>query len=367
MARQLEDLAQAGTVARSLMGVVELEDLLGLCAALVSDCVSCQSSTVAVYEARQEAIGLMVRTHPGDETAPALCWLRTPLESGVLCRAAHTQKSIHIEEVAESTLLDPDENQWWPEGRLLVIPTPCRGQSVGVAVLHRPADSPDFSAQDLKHLTELAKLMGPAILTAKVHHQQRCAIYASLEAVAEATEDRSPGVKGHAVRVLAYAQQTVPALDLTQAQIGALQIAARLHDLGWVTVPDGTVNHIGPLTESQWERVRRHPEAGANFLKPLDFFGEVGEIIRAHHESYDGTGYPDLKAGEEIPLLARLLAVADAFDAMTSPRPHRAAMSLDEALDQIQRLAGQQFDPRMAGALAAVPKEILAQIQASHR
>jgi response regulator RpfG family c-di-GMP phosphodiesterase len=367
MARQMEDVAASANVARSLMGVIELEDLLGLCAELIGDRVTCQTSTVALYEVQEAAIGLMVRARPDEEDPPALCWLRSPLRSGILCRAAETGKSVHVEAITESVLVHGDEKALWQEGRLLVVPIPARGHALGVAVLHRPADAEDFGVQDIKDVTELAKVMGPAIMTAKMHHHQRCQIYAALESITEAIETRDPYLKGHSLRVLAYAQQIAPAIDLTQPQIGALQISARLHDLGRIIIPEFVVNHPGPLTPDQWEIVRRHSEAGANFLKTLDFFGEVADIVRAHHESYDGTGYPDMRAGEEIPVVARLLAIADAFDAMTSPRPYRAVMSIDDALEQIRRLGGQQFDLRMAEALLAVPRETLQQIQTSHR
>ena len=115
---------------------------------------------------------------------------------------------------------------------------------MGVAVLHRAADQGDFTAQDVKAVTELGRTIGAAILTAKVHHQQRCQIYATLEAIAEAVESRDPGLAGHAGRVLAYAEQMGPALELAQAQVGALQIASRLHDLGRIIIPD-SVTHAG--------------------------------------------------------------------------------------------------------------------------
>jgi response regulator RpfG family c-di-GMP phosphodiesterase len=367
MARQMEDMAASANVARSLMGIIELEDLLGLCAELIGDRVPCLTSTVALYEVQEAAVGLMVRAHPDAEDPPALCWLRSPLRSGVLCRAAETGNCVHIDNIAESVIVHNDEKSLWREGHLLVVPIQARGHAMGVAVLHRAADAEDFGAQDIKDATELTKVMGPAIMTAKIHHQQRCQIYAALESITEAVENRDPYLKGHSRRVLAYAQQIAPAMELTQPQIGALQISARLHDLGRIIIPEFVVNHPGSLTPEQWEVVRRHPEAGANFLKALDFFGEVADIVRAHHESYDGTGYPDMRAGEEISVVARLLAIADAMDAMTSPRPYRAVMSIDEALEQIRKLAGQQFDPQMAEALLAVPRETLAEIQASHR
>ncbi|MCX5682736.1 MAG: response regulator, partial [Planctomycetota bacterium] len=287
MARQMEDVAASANVARSIMGIIELEDLLGLCAELIGDRVTCQTSTLALYETHEAAVGLMVRARPESEDPPALCWLRSPLRSGVLCRAAETGKSVHVDAISESVLVHTDEKALWQEGRLLVVPVPAHGRAVGVAILHRPVDGPDFSAQDIKDVTELAKVMGPAIMTAKMHHSQRCQIYAALESITEAVENRDPYLKGHSARVLAYAQLIVPAIELSQPQIGALQIAARLHDLGRIVIPEFVVNHPGPLSPEQRETVRGHPEAGANFLKALDFFGEVADIIRAHHESYD--------------------------------------------------------------------------------
>jgi putative nucleotidyltransferase with HDIG domain len=367
MARRMDGVAVAADVARTLMGVIELEDLLGLSAEIIGDRIACQTSTLALYETRENAVGLMVRANPETDDPPALSWLRTPIETGVMCRAAQTEKSIHVEDIATSALLDSQETELWPEGRLLVVPVARQGLTVGLAVLHRLSHEPDFAADDVKHLTELAAVMAPAIQTAKLHHRQRCRIYASLERISDAVESRDGYLKGHSVRVQAYAMPIATSLELHQSQIGAVQIAARLHDIGRITFPESAVNHPGPLTDEQWAIVRKHPDAGAEFLSPLEFLGEVGDIIRSHHESYDGTGYPNRKAGEEIPVVSRVIALADAFDAMTSPRPHRGALTIDEARKQIRQLAGQQFDPQAAQAFLAIPVDALAQVQADSR
>jgi putative nucleotidyltransferase with HDIG domain len=284
-----------------------------------------------------------------------------------LCRAAQGSKTIHINDIASSALVGDQEKELWPEGRILVVPIPYQGQPVAVAVLHRSADSEDFTAADVKTAAELAKVMAPAILTAKLHHRQRCQIYGTLEAVADAVENRDPYLKGHSARVLAYAQQIATALELSQPQMGALQIAARLHDIGRIALPESAVNHLEPLTEEQRDIVQQHPAAGAEFLKPLEFLGEVGDIIRAHHESYDGTGYPDRKAGNEIPMVARILTVADTFDAMTSLRPHRQPLSLEEAKSHIRRVSGEQFDPQVVKAFLSLSDDVLEEIRDSRR
>ena len=368
LARQLEEVARTADAARSLMGIVELEDLLGLAAELVGDAASCRTASIALFDPGEAAVGLLVRAYPdGDDSGPTLCWLRSPIRSGIMCRAAQARRAVHVESVGDSVLIDPQEKDLWPEGRLLAVPILYQETPVAVAVLHRTPGQPKFESQDIRRVAGLVKTMGPPILTAKVHHRQRCQMYAAMECVAEGAEERDPYRRGHGARVQAYAQPVGEALQLPQAQIGALQIASRLHDIGYVAVPESAFCHPGPLTEDQWALVRRHPEAGERFLKPLDFFGEVGAIIRAHHESYDGTGYPDGKAGTEIPPVARIIAVADAFDAMTSPRPYRAALSIQEALERLRQVSGQQFDPEAVEAFVGLPLESLASIQAAFR
>jgi response regulator RpfG family c-di-GMP phosphodiesterase len=367
MIRQIKDVARVADVARAIMGVIEVEDLLGLCAEIIGDRVTCRTSTVALYETQENAVGLMVHAQPTEDEPPRLCWLPSPIRSGILCRAATSGKSIHIEDIASSGLVHAQEREFWRQGRLLLVPVPYQRTVVAVAVLHRAAEDEDFGVPDIKSVTEVAQVMGPAIRGAKAHHRQRCSVYTTLEGIAEAVDRRDEWMRGHSGRVLAYAMPVGSAVGLKQFQIGALQIAARLHDVGRLVIPDSAVNHKGLLTDEQRDVVRRHPEAGAGFLKHLDFFGEVAEIVRAHHESYDGTGYPDRKAGEEIPLVARVIAVADAFDAMTSPRPYRDAMDIDQALEQIRRLAGEQFDPRVAQALLEIPAEYLTEVHDSGR
>jgi response regulator RpfG family c-di-GMP phosphodiesterase len=367
MARQLDELALVSGVAKTLLGVVDLEDLLSLCAELVGDQVTADTSVIGLFEPQEGAFGILARAHPTGDEPPSLCWLRKPIQAGVMCRAVQTQKCIHIEDIASSVLLDEQEKHLWPTGRLLVVPIPHGDSAAGAAVLHRAPGSDDFRAFDIQRLTKLVEVMGPPILCARAQHVQRCRIYSTLEAMVDAVECRDPYLRGHSARVLAYCQPLAQAMELSQPQMGAIQIAARLHDLGRMVIPEAVTNHPGPLTEDQWEIVRQHPEAGAALLRNLSFLGNVAEVIRAHHESYDGTGYPDLKAGEEIPVLARVIAVADAFEAMTSPRPHRPAMSIEDALAQLGKLSAEQFDPRIVDLFINIPLATLRDIHASYR
>jgi HD-GYP domain-containing protein (c-di-GMP phosphodiesterase class II) len=129
-----------------------------------------------------------------------------------------------------------------------------------------------------------------------------------------------------------------------------LEQAAMLHDMTKLELPKAILNKAGPLTDDEWQKIQRHPELGYDMVRNAPFLRQAGEIILCHHERYDGGGYPRGLKGEEIPLTARVFAVADAYGAMTSDRPYRKAVSHAAAVREIRGSAGTQFDPRVVDA-----------------
>ncbi len=150
-------------------------------------------------------------------------------------------------------------------------------------------------------------------------------------------------------------------LDYPGGSMSDLQRGALLHDIGKIGIPDAILRKPGPLTEEEWEIMRQHPEFGRRMLAGIPFLAEPLEIIYAHQERYDGTGYPQGLAGEAIPLGARIFAVVDAFDAMTSDRPYRKAQPLEVARQRIVENSGTQFDPAVVDAFMAIPEAVWVQ------
>jgi putative nucleotidyltransferase with HDIG domain len=130
-----------------------------------------------------------------------------------------------------------------------------------------------------------------------------------------------------------------------------------LHDIGKMGLRDDIINKPGPLTPEEWVQMKLHPVVGAQIVEKMEFLTGAIDIVRHHHESWDGKGYPDGLAGENIPLTARIVTVADSFDAMTTDRPYRKALTIAEALRRIEEGAGVQFDPRLAKVFVAYVKE----------
>lgn len=175
---------------------------------------------------------------------------------------------------------------------------------------------------------------------------------ATLIDLARAFEARDPYSSGHAARVTALAEVIAARLGWDDDQIEVLRIGAALHDIGKLALSDSILRKPGPLSERELDEVRAHPEEGARMLGLIGTLREAVPCVLHHHERWDGCGYPAEHAAEAIPAAARVLAVADAFDAMTSDRPYRPALSPERAVAELQRCGGTQFDPDVVEVFA---------------
>ena len=177
-------------------------------------------------------------------------------------------------------------------------------------------------------------------------------------ALADAVDSKNSVTGGHLRRLVAYAVGLGRHLDLGEHDILILRYGAILHDIGKISVKESILVKPVQLTEQEWAEVRMHPLTGERICAPLRFSSEIGRIIRHHHERWDGKGYVDGLAGTEIPLLARVISVVDAFAAMTSDRPYRSALPLDEALENLKAGAGSQWDPEIVAAFLEIARDV---------
>ncbi|MBI4300312.1 MAG: response regulator [Chloroflexi bacterium] len=184
----------------------------------------------------------------------------------------------------------------------------------------------------------------------------------AIEALVAALDIRDAGTEGHCRRVVDYTLLLAKAMGIEEksSMWNAIEYGALLHDIGKIGLPDDILRKPGPLNEAEWERVKLHPEQGYRVLQGIPFLRNAAEVVYSHHERFDGTGYPSGLAGDAIPLGARIFAVADAFDAITSARPYRPARPLEDAVEEIERSRGSHFDPKVVEAFLTILPELTA-------
>jgi HD-GYP domain-containing protein (c-di-GMP phosphodiesterase class II) len=168
---------------------------------------------------------------------------------------------------------------------------------------------------------------------------------ATMKSLAQVVEAKDATTRGHLDRTQAYGLALARRVDPELAARPEVAYGFFLHDIGKVGVPERVLCKPGPLTDEEWEVMRAHPLIGAQIVEPIRFLGGAVEIVRSHHEWFDGRGYPRGLRGEQIPLAARIFSVADSFDAMTSDRPYRSALPFEKANEEVRDGAGTQFDP----------------------
>ncbi|MGQ9572747.1 MAG: HD-GYP domain-containing protein [Dehalococcoidia bacterium] len=218
----------------------------------------------------------------------------------------------------------------------------------------------DKGASDLKDrvlLTAVGMVMGLALDNVRLYDHEYQAV---LRILCEALDVRDQATEGHSRRVAALSLTVAKEMGLSGEALKDLERAAILHDIGKIVVADAILSKPGPLTEAEWEEMKRHPVLGYDMVRNVPLLRHAAEIIYAHHERFDGGGYPKRLKSDEIPLGARIFAVVDAYDAITSDRPYRQARLHEYALDEIKRNTGTQFDPKVVEAfLRAAEKGLI--------
>lgn len=187
----------------------------------------------------------------------------------------------------------------------------------------------------------------------RVHQRMQIHHVESIRALIAAVEAKDPYTRTHSVTVADYTEQIGQRMNLTSQQLAAIRSAALLHDIGKIGVPDAILTKPGPLTEDEFNIIKRHPETALDILSHFSFLTEERPIILHHHERFDGTGYPSGLAGQHIPIGSRIVSVADALDTMLSLRSYKKPHTLEEALEELRSKAGTQFDPEVVQAALA--------------
>ncbi len=255
-------------------------------------------------------------------------------------------------------LLVPDNR---PDGRLpdairsaVFVPMKIRDRVFGVLTADSYRNDRQFSERDLYYLSNITLNAARSIENLALYENIYANLFATLYAFVNALEARDRYTRQHSERVARLSIQIGEALGCTAEELNVLHFAGHLHDIGKIGIRDDILLKSGGLTEAEYEKIKAHPQIGANIIGQLGLWEREKDIIRYHHEHYDGTGYPTGLKGEKIPFLSRILAVADVFDAMASGRSYRGKIDESVVIAMIRKRSGTHFDPRVVETLVTL-------------
>ncbi|HEV2874312.1 MAG TPA: HD domain-containing phosphohydrolase [Thermoleophilaceae bacterium] len=259
----------------------------------------------------------------------------------VLAPDVRREPDYHATPVTEATRCELD------------VPVVVDGRPWG-AISVQSMNTDAFDEEDARLLRAVADQLAAALRSAALYERLERAYLGTAEALSAALEAKDSYTAKHSRSLVQRAEAVGRRLGLGEGELRPLRYGAVFHDIGKLAVPEAILNKPGPLTAEEFEIVQRHTVIGEQILAPVEFLADVLPLVRGAHERWDGTGYPDGLAGEQIPLGARIVFACDTYEAMTTPRPYRAALPEEQARAELRRVAGTQLDPRVVDALLAV-------------
>lgn len=353
LGRQFHAISTMSEIDRAILSSLDTDRIIGTALTAMRGFFSCQHISINLLDPQ--------------ELNTMYCYLAT---NGVL-REFGAQRQFLDPEEARMCLDHPDQMIFTADdavpgflssvtrsdiGSWLVLPVLVKGRLASTINMGYSVGEP-MPADDLEHARRLADQMAVALSNSALMEDLDQLNWGTLKALARTVDAKSPWTAGHSERVTNLAVRIAQQMGVPQETLDDLHRGAYLHDIGKIGVPNRILDKTGKLTEMEYERIKRHSVIGARILEPIGAYQRVIPIVGQHHERYDGKGYPEGLSGEEIHLGARILAVADVYDAMVSNRPYRDGLLRSHVIDHIRKTAGEQFDPVVVDAFLFVMAE----------
>jgi len=336
-------------MSKALGGTLEIKPLLDLILHLSLDMVGGDKASIMLLDEEKGELTIEAATGLSEE---AIKQTHLKFGEGIAGWVAEKGEPLLISDISKDSRFK-DLKRREDICAALCVPLKIKGKVIGV--LNVGAVCPHmFTKDDLRIVSSVAGQAAIAIHNARLFTQLEELYLATVKAFVAAIEAKDPYTRGHSERVTTFSLAMAEELGLSGKDMENIRTAALLHDVGKIGIKEEILNKTTSLSREEYGVVKMHPLIATKIVEQIPLLADVIPIIAHHHERYDGNGYLDGLKGEEIPLGARILAVADAFDAMISERPYRSALSFAEAIGELRRNAGSQFDPRIADAFCEV-------------
>ena len=329
----------------AINSTIEVESLYQLVVQTTMDTLQAQIGYIVLYDPEQEELKI---TNLVGHCEPVPREMRVPMKpSSVSSWVIQNRKPLLIADIAHNTEFDRFSALGYERETLICAPLMVKDEIIGTITVVNKQNNSTYNHEELELLSTIAAQASIAIKNAKLYDEQQKTYLNTIQALVSAIEASDSYTSGHSERVTRLSLALARKLDLPQNRLKVIERAAILHDIGKIGIDLSLLHKEALLTESDVAELQQHPTIGMKILEPIEFLHDVRLCIGQHHERYDGLGYPNNLAAEELLLESRILAIADSFDAMTSDRPYRKALAVEVAIRELSQHAGSQFDPEL--------------------
>ncbi|HLO26035.1 MAG TPA: HD domain-containing phosphohydrolase [Geobacteraceae bacterium] len=358
MARRIEVIVTLDEINKAISSSLSPAKIIETAMEQIERIVQCKFVAILVEEKGNLVVSAV---HAIGVTVPALFSPgATPMGNCLACFAFSKGKSRYIAHLGTVKRLHPFDRALAKSGieSVLAIPLVSKDLTKGVLMLG-DTQVGQFVREDAFAIEKITAQMAVALENARLYEDMRSLFINTVASLANAIDAKSPWTKGHSERVMHGSATIAKEMGLDEAMIERVRLGGLLHDIGKIGIIEALLEKPEALSEDEFPPLRLHPEKGVAILAPIEQLRDVLPGILHHHERFNGTGYPEGLKGEAIPLEARIIAVADAFDAMVSDRPYKKGFSTAEALVELRKCAGAQFDPQVVEHFARYAERVM--------
>jgi putative nucleotidyltransferase with HDIG domain len=350
---ELDNLLKATEAIASAM---QLDPLLDMIMELGMKVMDAEGCSVLLVDEKEKKLQFVAASGAKKEEVKKLS---LDMGEGVAGWVAQNDQPLLIEDVSQDDRFSKkvDESLRQKTKSLICVPLKVKERTIGVMEVINKRGDRTFTERDMVLFKPLSAQAAVAIERARLYEDLEDMYISTVKSLAAAIDAKDPYTRGHSERVTRFSMLIAKELGLDDKTQRDVQLCGLLHDVGKIGVPISVLRKKDKLTDEDWKHIRRHPVLGAEIISPITQLKKLIPSIRHHHERYDGSGYPDKLKGEDIPLISRILAVADTFDALTSERPYRNGLSDKAAVEEIEVVKGTQLDPACVEAFLAGYRE----------
>jgi len=346
MNNRIEELSILTETSTLISSTLDLKELLHIIMEKLKEVMHAEASSIFQIDEETNELYFLVATGEKGEEAKEI---RVPWGKGIAGWTAEQGKTLNVSDVTKDKRFfrEVDKKTKWKTRSILAVPLKIKGKVIGVAEVLNKIGDEHFDDRDEKLFEAIAKQAAVAIDNARLYTDLSDLFKSSIRAVVNTVEAKDKYTRGHTERVTEYSVMIAKQLNLPPAEVRRIELSALLHDVGKIGIPDKILLKPGKLTKKEYEVVKEHPVRGVQIMQPIKQLRTVFDGIKYHHEWMNGNGYPEGLKGNKISLVARIITIGDAYDAMTSDRPYRKALSKKEAIRRLKKDSSTQFFPEL--------------------